>query len=275
MIGKCGPTFVGDSLEIGDIFRRGSHASRAAVVVLAGAWLTGCGDGVVDSSYSARAQRRNDPIQLDGVEATACEYGGEYPWCNKPPSTTDGGGSNPPSQFGGSGGSGSGDAGSGGGSGSTTTTPTDSTASCDPTTDPKCEKALTAADTALIERSIQQYVRPDTAIADTAQRRRCVEMLARFNERLAAGKVFRGAYDSQGTDEHYGATSQQHIHFDPWLLDQAAKGVAGTLRELINTGLHEAAHVDGHFHPNESDATGHYSDPYFNLLDPGPNVCLR
>jgi hypothetical protein len=134
---------------------------------------------------------------------------------------------------------------------------------------------LTKTDSVTIQNGLTQFVRAPAEVADTTARRQCGEMVAKFRERLGARKVFRGAYDSPGGDAHYGGAFDGHIHFDPQTLADAEKGVPGGLRELINTALHEAAHTLGIMHPNEFDATGHYSDPYFNLLDSGSNTCLK
>jgi hypothetical protein len=195
------------------------------------------------------------------VEATGCRYGGEYPFCYSPPVPEDGGadpGTEPPPPDGGD-----------------TPPPPDTTATeCDPSVDPKCEKALTRADSTVILDALRRFVRPDTTIADTTARRLCGEMRDRFMERFNADKVFRGSSDSQGTAGHFGATYEGKIHLDPWLLGEAQKGIVTSLRELANTALHEAAHILRRDHPNGFDANGHYSDSPFNLLDPGPNVCL-
>jgi hypothetical protein len=222
---------------------------------LAGALVGACSDA--PTVPRARPGGPETATQLTGITATACQYGGEYPDCDPKPVDPDGGGVDPLAP-------------AGGGSGGT------SSSTCNPTTDPKCEQELTSQDSALLTIVLTQYVRPDTAIRDTTIRRECSQMVAKFRERMAAGKVFRGAYDTQGTnDAHYGATYDGHIHFDPWALAEAQKGVSGALRELINTALHEAAHTMGFLHPHEFDANGHYSDRPFNLLDPGPNQCLR
>lgn len=125
----------------------------------------------------------------------------------------------------------------------------------------------------MILSALRQFVRPDTTIADTANRRRCGDLVRKFQERFAAGKVYRGRYDTEGNTAHYGATYDRHIHFDPWLLNKAANDPT-VLRELANTALHEAAHTLDFWHPSGPDALGRYTDPPFNLLDPGPNVCL-
>lgn len=63
------------------------------------------------------------------------------------------------------------------------------------------------------------------------------------------------------------------------LLDAADGGDATAQREVANTALHEAAHVMGKGHPNgyTLNPAGYdvYSDPYFNLLSPGANTCIR
>lgn len=150
---------------------------------------------------------------------------------------------------------------------------------CDPAIDPDCEQPLTSADSSAIRTALRDYLHPDSAIADSTARRQCGEMRRQFEAALAAGNVFRGGSNSTGDDAHYGMTYDGQIHMDPWLLDSANDGDALALRELANTALHEAAHVMGHDHPNgfTMDAAGHdvYTDPYFNLLSPGPNSCIK
>jgi hypothetical protein len=209
-------------------------------------------------------------FQLEALEVTTCQYGGEYPNCKSAP---DAGGTTttPTAQPNGGG--------SGGGSGGTTSDSEQPDASCDPRDDPKCEQPLKGTDSTTIRSALRDYLRPDSAIADTAARRRCGEMRGQFDNSMAAGKVFRGISDSQDSTQHYGLTYVDRIHMDPWLLDGAAAGNLEYLREVANTALHEAAHVMGKSHPNgfTLDAGNHdvYSDPYFNLLSPGPNSCIR
>jgi hypothetical protein len=236
-----------------------SRVLRVGSIVAAVLVVAACGDQV--TAPRDVSQRESGVIVLPAIEGTACRYGGDYPFCVSPPPEgdeentpgeepppPDGGGSEPP--------------------------PDTTTATCDPQVDPTCEKALTSADSALIIQALQQYMRPDTAIGDTASRRRCGEMRRKVQERFDAGKVFRGRTDSDASSSHYGATYDRHIHLDPWLLTKAANDPA-MLREVANTGLHEAAHTLDLSHPNGADALGRYSDVPFNLLNPGPNVCLR
>lgn len=148
---------------------------------------------------------------------------------------------------------------------------------CDPTLDPDCEQPLTAADTAMIRLALRNYLRAPSAIPDTTARRQCEEMRRQFEASLAAGRVFRGGSNSTGDDAHYGATYRQRIHFDPWLLDGANNGNLDDRREVVNTALHEAAHTLNKHHYTEPSWVGGYdvyTEPYFNLLSPGPNTCV-
>jgi hypothetical protein len=213
---------------------------------------------------------------LPGVIGTACSWGGVWPYCYSKPTSlaqvqcgaldpacggTGGGTPDDPWTW-------------DGGGGSDPTAPE----SCDPAVDPACEKPLTNIDVDAIRHALTTFVRPDTAIHDSTARVECAEMRRTFESTLGAGNVFRGAYDSQSPDEHYGMSLSGHIHFDPWLLNSAAGGNVNDQRELANTALHEAAHVAGHHHPNAPqliDGYDVYSDPYFNLLSPGPNTCIK
>lgn len=144
---------------------------------------------------------------------------------------------------------------------------------CDPRTDPDCEKPLTGTDQTTIATALANHVRPAAEIADTTARRRCQEMLSRFNQSLAEGTVFRGGSNTS----HYGAMFNNRIHFDPHYLDLAATGDATALREMANTALHEAAHVLNYDHPGGATWVGdqdYYSDAPFDLLSPGPNSCI-
>ncbi|HET7229806.1 MAG TPA: hypothetical protein VFJ16_07385 [Longimicrobium sp.] len=195
------------------------------------------------------------------VEATACKYGGEYPHCTAAPGDPD----TPMPEGAGP---------SGGGTSPPPPPPPDSTTACDPVNDPNCEQPLTSADSTTILAAIRDYVRPDTAIADTAHRRKCKQMRDQFMQSFNAKTVFRGGSDLTGTASHYGATYDSRIHFDPWLLGGAASGNVSDLRELANTALHEAAHVLLFEHPN-GETNGIYTDEPFNLLPPGAGVCIK
>lgn len=161
--------------------------------------------------------------------------------------------------------------------GSTGSTNPDDGSTCDPRTDPECEKPLSAADTTMIRKALADFVLPDSAIADTTARRQCGEMRQQFQNSLAGGAVFRGGSNMTDSLAHYGATYDGRIHFDPWLLDLALTGDRDAQREVANTALHEAGHVLGKRHGTPTMVNGYdvYTDPYFNLLSPGPNTCIR
>jgi len=214
-------------------------------------------------------------FQLEGVEVTACQYGGEYPNCKSAP-IDDGYDPNLPPSGGSTGTTTGGDGGGGGSTTGTTTPPPDSTSTCDPYYDPNCEQPLTKTDSTTILAALTNFVRADSTIADTVTRRRCREMHDQFMRSFNSGMVFRGASDTPGDSAHYGATLNKRIHFDPAALSNAASDPTGSdARELANTALHEAAHVLGYSHPKEADANGIYTDVPFNLLPPGPGPCLK
>lgn len=155
---------------------------------------------------------------------------------------------------------------------------------CDPQIHPDCEKPLTAADTATIRRALATMLRPPAQFTDSIARRDCENMANWLREALAAGAVFRGAFDSDRTNDPYGShygmynPDAGHIHYDPNWLDAANAGNTDALREVAITGLHEAAHREGYQHPNGPtfDANGidSYVDPPFHRLNPGPNSCV-
>jgi hypothetical protein len=220
-----------------------------------------------------------------------CQFGGTYPYCwdepNPPPPEPDPGTCTSYSTYGCGGGDGGG---GGGGTGDGGPAPSDCTVAtgcdpesyCDPTRDPDCEKELTDADTAAITRALRDMVLPQNEFTDSAVARRCGEMVQSFNTALTRGEVFRGKYDSDPTVDsvprHHGAYIGGHIHFDPGWLDRAARGEAAALREIAITAFHEGAHWAGSKHPAGAtvDAQGrdYYTDPPFNLLNPGPNSCI-
>ena len=234
-----------------------SRVLRLGGIIVAALGIAACADQV--TAPRDVSQRESGVIILPAVEGTACRYGGDYPFCAPPPPEGDVGntpGEEPPPP-------------EGGGS-----VPPDSTsAACDPKTDPKCEQPLTTADSTTILKALKDYVRPDSTIADTTNRRKCKEMRDRFTQSFNAGTVFRGGSDLT-VGRHYGATYESRIHFDPWLLGRAAGGSTSDLRELANTALHEAAHVLRLQHPN-GETNGIYTDQPFNLLPPEPGVCIK
>jgi hypothetical protein len=232
---------------------------RKPCVLAALAALAACSQ----DSTGPRSASDRPVLALPEIEAVGCRYGGEYPNCSPPP----------PSPFDEPREPLPGDDETGGGGGGTPPPPSDSTTTCDPKTDPRCEQPLTSTDSTTLLKAIRDHVRPDTAIADTANRRKCKQMLDRFLQSFNGNTVFRGGSDLT-TGSHYGATYRSRIHFDPWLLGRAAGGSVSDLRELANTALHEAAHVLGLDHPN-GEANGIYTDSPFNLLPPGQGACIK
>lgn len=244
------------------VVRRGRVLSFLAAS-LSLAILAGCTDSVTSAREPAELlTAAADPFQLPEVTGTACRWGGEYPNCNSSPGSTE------PTPGGQPVGGPPMEPGTGGGSG--TPPPQDSTSMCDPRTDPNCEKPLTHADSATILKALTDHVRRASSIADTANRRKCTDMLNQFMQSFNTSTVFRGGSNTR----HFGATNNDRIHFDPWLLDGAIGGNADDQRELANTALHEAAHVMGFDHLN-GEVNGVYSDSPFNLLPPGTGPCIK
>jgi hypothetical protein len=154
---------------------------------------------------------------------------------------------------------------------------------CDPAIHPDCEKPLTAQDSTTINDVLANLLRPAAQFTDSIARAECAQMRSAFERAFAQGKVFRGAFDSDTTNDPYGShwgmySASGGIHFDPILLNGANGGDAEARRELAITALHEAAHWSGYRHPTAPtfDAQGrdYYTDPPFNRLNPGPNSCV-
>ncbi len=124
---------------------------------------------------------------------------------------------------------------------------------CYPNTDTLCLQPLNGLDSSAIYMSNWVHRKPLSEMSDSNQRRVCERAAHLFDSLYAmGGKVFRGAYNSMGKDNHYahyGETSVEgggKMHFDPWLLDRAAGGSDDNGRYLLaKTALHEALHMDG------------------------------
>jgi hypothetical protein len=195
-----------------------------------------------------------------------CQFGGTYPNCwdepNPPPPEPE------PCYH---------SHGCGGGGGGTPPPPDDDPVECDPAFDPECEQPLKPADLEAIANATATFWKPLSQIPDQRAREACDQMAKSFNERLAAGAVFRGNTDTapgERIEPHSGAhdESTNHIHFDPTFLDDAVSGTQDALRELANTALHEGAHALGKDH---SDPVGaYYVEEPFSYLSPGTNSCL-
>jgi hypothetical protein len=247
---------------------------------------------------SARAENagpvRDDIIRLDPITVVGqCDPWTDTNWCEE-----DDGGQCMSSIYPGSaefvyvsscpgtGGPGSGPGGGdpgGGNPGGSTGSPDDREV-CDPLIHSECEKPLTSADSATLTTAMSG-LRPAAEFSDSTAREACEEMKSWFEQALEAGDVFRGAFDSDTTNDahgpHYGAyvTGSGNIHFDPSYLDAANQGNSDAIREVAITALHEGAHWAGRMHPTSPtfDAQGrdYYTDPPFSYLNPGPNSCVR
>ncbi len=158
---------------------------------------------------------------------------------------------------------------------------------CDPYDDftigiPQCEQPLEKKDRDLLVKVLADHLNVAN-VTDPARKARCQEMIDRFQAMFTSDppRVFKGAYDSWGSDDHYGAWSPEtkNIHFDPWAMAAAAAGNANAQYQLANTAIHEAAHDLGHDHgamfaklPNIGPV---YSEPYFSDLNGGSQSCVR
>jgi hypothetical protein len=248
-------------------------------VTVAGLALAGCSDAVTDPQLRGTPSHPQyiDSFQLEGIEATGCLYGGEYPNC-KPKPIDDGSAGVAPTPS-----SDPATGGSSGGGGGGSTDGSDPEPECDPQSDPQCEQPLTDVDKRVIQSVLTKFRRPDDQFTDPQARDLCSAMADRFSQIYAAGQVFRGATDTQPGDtivgEHRGAYDPNtgHIHFDPGYLDKAASGDAYWERDLANDALHEAAHALGYNHGDSTNSPWGpiYAEWPFNLLSPGSNSCLN
>ncbi|MBW7934217.1 MAG: hypothetical protein H3C62_11560 [Gemmatimonadaceae bacterium] len=169
------------------------------------------------------------------------------------------------------------------GGGSASEFPSRDLSTCDPTTNPLCERVLADSTRQKIASAIAQFVRDPNSIAEPAIRVRCQAMLDRYNQMANAGLVFEGAMDTPLDQPmwHYGAynPNTRHIHFDPWALSALRPGNNASW-QIANTALHEAAHDLGHNHEAAIMFKGHrggtllYEEEWFSDLNPSANSCL-
>lgn len=160
--------------------------------------------------------------------------------------------------------------------------PGDTVPTCDPQIDPDCEKPLTAQDSSTINKALATMLRPASAFTDSVSRQQCAALEAAFRRALADGAVFRGRFDSNGTNHpqggHFGYTGLDgRIHFDPWLLDEANTGNPLAIRQIAITGLHEVGHRVGFNHGEPTwDGLGrsYYTEQPFSRMNPGENSCV-
>lgn len=159
---------------------------------------------------------------------------------------------------------------------------------CDPLVDPKCEQTLPDSMKTKIRAALTTQLKIFSTIADTAVRARCQEMLDKFNQMFdntSQPGVFIGGSDTNQPDSlvHYGAWSRftQHIHFDPWALNNLTAG-SDKGWQVANTALHEAAHALGHEHTyplmlKYRGRTPVYDsrEIYFSDLNPGSAGCMK
>lgn len=168
------------------------------------------------------------------------------------------------------------------GGGNLPTPPDDGDGSCDPDYDPGCERPLTPADLATINRALETMLRASEDFTDPEARQQCQALTAAFRTALSGGAVFRGAFDSNNENDpeggHFGFTSKRAtIHFDPGLLDAANAGNALATRQVAITALHEVGHKAGFQHGRvtwDDQGRDHYAERPFSLMNPGANSCV-
>jgi hypothetical protein len=150
----------------------------------------------------------------------------------------------------------------------------------------KCQKVMSIKDKAAIEATISRSLR--TTFSDPVAQQRCGEMVGWLRASIADSSMARGA-NSAGSPSHWGQSYGYVGHLDPRVLDPVIQNVndkASRIR-LLNTALHEAAHMNGYKHlefPTGGTPVPYTSD-YFNLLNnpadwpnhptfqPNPNSC--
>ena len=161
----------------------------------------------------------------------------------------------------------------GGGSGSATpATPTERPReNCDQNVDPLCFKPMTPAERQKISDAMNNYMRAEASIPDTAARNACgaiqdaLEYILTVDATADSADtyLFTGRSDKtddlgQGSQAHAGVHGQGHI--DPFLFRNANN--ASGYRALLQTALHETVHVYyGFLHPNAD-----------SLMDANPNL---
>lgn len=190
-------------------------------------------------------------IVLPTIEATACQYGGEYPFCRSAPNP-DGGMKNPgtePVSPGESGGD---------------PTPSGSSfteGSC-PASDPACKQPLQDPDKESLAAALQMVDRNAAPV--------CAQLADKLAE-LGTAHVFRGAYNSG----HTGEAGAGDIHVDARLWNEANSNGGSSTAALAEALLHEAAHLLGWDHPGEN-RTPYRTFPFDHMFnrDSGVPQCV-
>lgn len=222
--------------------RRGARAAALAFGVLAAA---GCADHPLESRTSAGGA--SHVYTLPAVEATACRYGGEYPFCAPPPNP-DGGmdpGTEPITPEG------------GGDSGTTGTIPL--TEDDCPAADPNCKVPLDDADKQSLARA--------TALINRNAHPVCAQLADQLVA-LGTARVYRGSYDSSG---HTGEADHGDIHVDRRIWDGANTEGGGWDGALAEALLHEVAHLL--YPPHVGETQSPYSTfPYNHMHSSGSGV---
>jgi hypothetical protein len=120
-----------------------------------------------------------------------------------------------------------------------------------PATDPACLVPLQPGDTTLINDALK-LVKAQLSTPELTSL--CNNLKQKFLTMLAAGAVYRGAWNSP---DHSGQIYQGKIHLDPKYLDWARQLGGGYVNLVAELALHEAAHALGY--PNH---TGETHSPY-------------
>lgn len=191
-------------------------------------------------------------IVLPTVEATACQYGGEYPFCRSAPNP-DGGmdpGTEPPP-------------GEGGGDPTAPTGSSFTEGDCPADRDPNCKKPLGDADKESLASALQRIDRNAAPV--------CAQLADKLAE-LGTAHVFRGAYDSG----HTGQAGSGDIHVDPRFWNAANEFGGSSIAALADALLHETAHLLGWVHPGET-RTPYRTFPFDHMFNPNAGVpqCVR
>jgi hypothetical protein len=182
-------------------------------------------------------------VILPAIEATACKYGGDYPFCQPAPGPNDGDTEPTHTPDGGNTGGGTIDLNEG---------------QC-PSDDPNCKQPLEDEDRASLDRALGLVDRNADPV--------CAQLADQLAS-LGTSHVFRGAYDS---GYHTGEAGNGDIHIDPRIWNQANSQGGSWDAVLAEALLHEVAHLLYGPHTGET-TTPYHTYPYDHMHNPNSGV---